>query len=295
MKIEVACQKGSSNTEKGNLLESLANRLLQAQNYDVIEKIRIIGAELDLLCKHRVNGKTIYVECKAQKDPIPATVLRQLWGTVDCEDYSEGMLISTSDFTKDAKGFIENWKAKHKTKAERLSFYSPEDIVDALKRASIVSQPPYEAARQFVKDPDVLGDWTLLLSTYGMYWCVYTLKSGTPYGVLVYAASSGTHINDEQILKNISKLNSTIADYDLNVGIGEGIRITNNHPKRLPPIVQVQIGESWNDYRPARPQDFVGRDETQKQILNFLSNANENLDQKFLRLPEIQVLEKAPS
>jgi len=276
MNIDVACKKGSSNKAKGDLLERLAKKLLVAQNYDVIEEIRIVGAELDLLCKHRVNGKEIYVECKAQKDPISAPVLRQLWGTVDCEEYSEGWIISTSDFTKDAKGFVENWKSKPKEKSERLSFYNPSVIIDALKSSSIISEPPSFAAEDFIGNPEELGDWTLLLSEYGMYWCVYTLKGGAPYGVLVYSSSSGKQIRDKDTIQNLSTLDTTIADYDLRVGISEEKSDVSAIPKKLPPVVQVQIGESWDDYRPARPEDFVGRDDTQKEILNFLNSAKDN-------------------
>ena len=41
--------KGSSKKAKGDLLEELAKKLLTAQNFEVIEEIRIVGAELDLL------------------------------------------------------------------------------------------------------------------------------------------------------------------------------------------------------------------------------------------------------
>lgn len=276
MKIEVACKKGSNNKDKGDLLEKLAKKLLLTQNYDVIEEIRIVGAELDLLCKHKVNGKKIYVECKAQKEPISAPILRQLWGTVDVEDYSEGWIITTSDFTKDSKGFIENWKSKPKAKSERLSFYSPEIIIEALKNSSIICNPPFFAATDRVENSEDLGDWTLLLSEYGMYWCVYTLKGGAPYGVLVYSASNGKPINDEDTIQNLSTLDTTVADYDLRVGITNEKVVANILPTRLPSVVQVQIGESWDDYRPARPKDFVGRDSTQKEILKFLNSAKEN-------------------
>ena len=221
MRIDVACKKGSSNKAKGDLLEQLAKRLLLAQNYEVTEEVRIVGAELDLLCKHRVNGKVIYVECKAQKDNISAPVLRQLWGTVDTEEYSEGWIISTSEFTKDAKGFVENWKLKPKEKSEKLSFYQPSEIIVALKNSSIISEPPKYSAEQFIGDSEELGSWTLLLSEFGMYWCVYTLKGGAPYGVLVYSAVSGKHINDKDTILNLSTLETTIADYDLRVGICE--------------------------------------------------------------------------
>ncbi|GAA0537423.1 hypothetical protein GCM10009098_01080 [Rheinheimera aquimaris] len=276
MKIEVACEKGSSNKAKGDLLEKLAKKLLLSQNYDVIEEIRVVGAELDLLCKHKVNGKKIYVECKAQKEPISAPVLRQLWGTVDIEEYSEGWIITTSDFTKDAKGFVENWRAKPQEKSERLSFYSPSVIIEALKSSLIICEPPNLAAEEFIGNTEELGDWTLLLSQFGMYWCVYTLKGGAPHGVLIYSASSGKQIRDEDTIQNLATLETTVADYDLRVGIANEKIIVGTFSSRLPSVVQVQIGESWDDYRPARPKDFVGRDATQKEILKFLSSAKEN-------------------
>jgi len=205
------------------------------------------------LCKHRVNGKEIYVECKAQKDPIAASILRQLWGTVDCEEYSEGWLISTSDFTKDAKGFVENWKSKPKEKSSRLSFYYPNVIIESLKSTSIIKGPPKSAAVDFIGTPETLGDWTLLLSEYGMYWCVYTLKGGAPHGVLVFSALSGKLIQDEETIQNLSQLDTTIADYDLRVGIEAQKTDNDSSPTKLPPVIEVQIGESWDDYRPARP------------------------------------------
>lgn len=284
MKIDVACKKGSTNKAKGDLLENLAKQLLLAQNYDVIDEIRITGAELDLLCKHKVNGKEVYVECKAQRDPISASILRQLWGTVDCEDYSEGWIISTSEFTKDAKGFVENWKSKPKEKSERLSFYQPSVIIEALKSASIIVAPPQIAAEQFIGSPEELGDWTLLLSEFGKYWCVYTLKGGAPYGVLIYNAFSAKHCCDNDTIQNLYTLDSTIADYNLKVGIKEENTAVSNIPKKLPPVVQVQIGESWDDYRPARPEDFIGRDATQKEILNFLDSAKNHFATKIFAI-----------
>ncbi|MEQ5872846.1 restriction endonuclease [Sagittula sp. NFXS13] len=90
MKIEVACRADDSTKAKGDSLESLATDLLSAQSFKVIEEIRVTGAELDLLCKHEVSGKEIYVECKAQAGNIGAPILRQLNGTVDAYDYDEG-------------------------------------------------------------------------------------------------------------------------------------------------------------------------------------------------------------
>ncbi|MEI8632931.1 restriction endonuclease [Vibrio sp. PP-XX7] len=117
-----------------------------------------------------MNGKEIYVECKAQKDPVSAPVLRQLWGTVDCEEYSEGWIISTSEFTKDAKGFVENWKSKPKEKSERLSFYCPKVIVEALKSSSIISEPPVLAARSWLIPRK---NWEI-----GLFYCLSMVCTG---------------------------------------------------------------------------------------------------------------------
>lgn len=276
MKIEVACKNDESNKQKGDLLESLSKKLLEAQGYNVIQEIRIIGAELDLLCQHKVNNKIIYVECKAQKDPISAPTLRQLLGTVASEEYSEGWLISTSNFTKDAKGFVENWNSKPKDKSSKLSFYSPDLLINSLQDSSIITRPPMSHAENFINGKEFLGEWILLVSQYGMYWCVYTLNGGSPYGVLVYNATNGKQIQDEVTLNNLSSLETTLTDYNLRIGLKDDCAEKTTIPSIFPTVVEVQTGESWNDYRPARPQDFVGRDSTQKEIFNFLESAKSN-------------------
>jgi hypothetical protein len=38
-------------------------------------------------------------------------------------------------------------------------------------------------------------------------------------------------------------------------------------------IIEVKQGESWDDYRPARPRDFVGREASQQRLLEFLEHS----------------------
>lgn len=94
MKIEVVCKKEEAQKVKGDLFENLASDLLNAQNFDVIQEMRVTGSELDLLCKHRVSNKEIYVECKAHRDKIGAPVISKLAGIVFANDYQEGGLPS---------------------------------------------------------------------------------------------------------------------------------------------------------------------------------------------------------
>jgi hypothetical protein len=112
MKIEVVIKAKAPNKEKGDLLEGVASDLLKAQSYEVTTQVRVTACELDLLCEHKVSGKTIYVECKAHREPLSADSLTKLLGTVSLKEYEEGWLISTGPFGKDAKGFLVEWEKK---------------------------------------------------------------------------------------------------------------------------------------------------------------------------------------
>ncbi|EJL6475494.1 restriction endonuclease [Vibrio cholerae] len=276
MKIEVASIEGDPQKVKGDLFEKLAKDLLEAQGYDVIEEIRFVGVELDLLCRHRVNNKQIYVECKAHKEKVSATILRQLLGTVTGYDYSEGWLISTSDFGKEAKGFVEMWKEKPRDVASKLSFYTPAEVISSLKAASIICHPPIIAAEEKIGGKEFLGEWSLLVSSFGRFWAVYTLRGGAPHGVLLFNAVNGRHINDQDTLNNLGSLDCSLAEYDLSVGLEKSVASVLSKTTKLPNVVEVQIGDSWEDYRPARPKDFVGRESAQKEIINFLDNIKSN-------------------
>ncbi|MFT6901452.1 MAG: hypothetical protein ACJAXS_001643 [Colwellia sp.] len=273
MKIEVSCEKGEANKAKGDLFEHLSRDLLKAQNYEVIEEVRVTGSELDLLCKHNVSNKEIYVECKAQKDKISAPIISKLLGTVFAHDYQEGWLVSTSDFGKDAQGLVDKISRKPIEEASKYSFYTPVKVINSLVAAGVIVDFPRLHAENLIGKDD-LGSVTLLISKYGRYWAIYTLKGGSPFGVLIYSAKTGKQITETDTLRNLEKLDSTISKYDLMVGAKKDKTLDLTKTVKLPQVVEVQIGDSWDDYRPARPKDFVGRDDLQKDILSFLGNIN---------------------
>jgi hypothetical protein len=137
---------------------------------------------------------------------------------------------------------------------------------------AVINRPPIHTAEKIAGDIEFLGDLTLLVSTFGRFWTVYTLRGGTPYGVLIFNAENGRHISDAETLNNISKLDCAIVEYDLYVGIDNKEESISHKAPNPPNVVEVQIGDSWEDYRPARPQDFVGRERIQKEIIGFLGN-----------------------
>lgn len=277
MRIEVAVADSASSTrQKGDLLEELASTLLKTQNYIVANQVRLTATELDLLCTHKVNRKQIYVECKAYRETLSATVLKTLLGTVVAKDFQEGWLISTGSLGKDAKGFQHDWEQRPTVESQKLSIYTPERVIEALIDARIIKTCPVDMAINIIQDEELLGEWVLLITEYGKYWITTCLSGGIPAGVLIFSATSGKIVDDATLLQNLARTDTTLNSLDFEF-------IRNYTQKSLPraiktyvpQVVEVQHGDSWADYRPARPEDFVGRQDTQMEIIHFFGSIRE--------------------
>ncbi len=273
-RIEVAIPKGVPNKTKGDLLEDLAEKLLRIQQYKVVKQLRITGTELDLLCEHRVNRRNIYVECKAYRNSISADVLTKLLGTVHSKEYQEGWLISTGPLSKDAKGFQHEWENKPTAESQKLSIYPPEMVIEALILARIVKRLPYDLAVKTIGNEDQLGDPTLLITEYGVFWTIACLEGGVPVGVLVYSTETGDLIKDHELLRKLSQTDTS--QCELNFEYIFSLPKLNFEPA-MNPVIEVEHGETWTDYRPARPEDFVGRKEAQEQILHLLKDVRNGI------------------
>jgi hypothetical protein len=267
MRIEVAVQPNASTKDKGDLLENLAVKLLQAQSYKVISEIRFTAVELDLLCKHTVSGREIYVECKAHRDNIDANVLKNLAGTLMFKNYDEGWLITTAPLGKEAKGFVKEWEEKEKKSSANLSFYTPERVIDSLISSGTIKPPPSDAAEKIVGSANLLGEWTLSINSYGTYWLCTKLAGGIPKEVIGFYASNSEPVVDSELLQKISQTDTTLTELQF---------IPARKVLELPlelesstDVVKVQYGDSWEDYRPSRPQDFVGRSKDQAAVFDL--------------------------
>ena len=268
-RIEVATPPGTPSTEKGNLLERLAEDLLRIQNYKVTNQIRLTATELDLLCEHQVSRKTVYVECKAHREPISAKVLTNLLGTLNFKDYQEGWLISTGPLGKDAKGFQHEWEQKKDVEAQKLSIYTPDRVISALISAGKVKPLPYDSAVEVIGDEDCLGDPTLLITQYGIFWTIVCLEGGVPVGILVYSTKTGNLIKGQEWLRNLSQTDTSQNELDFEYILNLPKSRTESS---LNQVIEVEHGDTWTDYRPARPQDFVGRKGVQGQIIHFFED-----------------------
>lgn len=215
MKIEIAIQSHESLKDQGDLLENLCEKLLTAQHYEVVKNLRNTGAEIDLLCRHKVNrNKTIYIECKAYRNKkIDAATIYKLMGIRNQKNYSEAWLVSTSEYSKDAKGVVEEEYAK---KNIIYYFYTPKKLVDALIHSGVIETPEI-AKKEVIK---VIGsdnniDKPLLLVTkFGVFWVFsYLLGDGLKAVICLYADNSKV-VKDKSLLENLSQTNTSFHSFD---------------------------------------------------------------------------------
>jgi hypothetical protein len=276
-RIEIATPVGDSTKDKGDLLEKLATRLLQTQSYEVETQVRVTAAEIDLLCQHKVNGRRIYVECKALRDNLSAVVLRTLLGTVAEKDLDEGWLISAGPLGKDAKGFKSEWELKPLEKRQKLSIYSPGRVIKALADAKVIAEITETEATELLPAGTQVGECILLITHMGEFWAVTSLRSGVPTDVAIFEAKTKRRVTDLETLRALASTDSSLAllNFEFLASKEMNTGQVSASPGSVPTIVEVKHGESWDDYRPARPQDFVGRQSAQDRVLGFLENVRD--------------------
>ncbi len=273
MQIEVASAPDMLSKEKGDLLERFAEDFLRTQNYEVETQVRVTAAELDLLCKHRVKGLTLYIECKAHRDPLSANELTKLLGTIGFKNYDEGWLISAGELGKDAKGFQHEWEQRPYEDRRKLIIYTPGRIIDAFAAAGLIHLPPSVPLLEGVSEGIRIGDWMLLVTRNGRFWAAPTIEHGVPSGVVVVDATTGLPVIDAGLLREIGKTDTSLATLDLEFAARKPPSTSPATASTSPDkVVEVEHGDSWADYRPARPQDFVGRVDAQKTILSLLED-----------------------
>lgn len=268
--IEVCVRDDVSTTERGRVLERFARRFLETQNYLVVEEVRITGMEVDLLAQERTTGERIIVECKAQRSTIPADVLIKLYGKVAIDDFASGWLISTHDLGKDAKGVRDKWAQRPPEERRKLQVYDPNALLDRLISAGFLTAP-----ERLTSPPgSTLADEVfLLLAQEHTYWALIGVDEQTQMrrAVYVYDAHNGERVSTRAVLNGLAATDTSLAsltwESDDNIDRSREIQRLRTE---LQSVVRVQSGDHWADYRPARPEDYVGREHLLRDVMDLL-------------------------
>ncbi|HHD2718866.1 TPA: restriction endonuclease [Clostridium perfringens] len=268
--IEVCVSKDIQNTEKGRILERLGKDVLESMQYYVKEEIRLTGIEVDLLAINKISGEEIYVECKAHKNPLSADVITKILGNLTIKGVSSGWLLTTGPLGKDAKGIQHEWEKRPSEIRKQLNIYTNDRIIDLLISTGKICDTSF---LKDIKNKNISNDQTLIISNYGMFWVIPIIEAnaGIPCSVMVFDTNTGEQIVDENIINRVSSLDTTFKELNWikSNDIEDGKSLKVDLLEECRSILTVSSGDKWTDYRPSRPQDFVGRDKVLKELFDF--------------------------
>lgn len=274
--IEVCVKENQSTTDKGRILEQLASNILKIQQYDTLETVRITGIEVDVIAKNKINNAQIYVECKAWSDPLPADVITKLIGNIFLKNANAGWLVTTGPLSKDAKGIMSEWENRTDETRSKISFYTSDRIINLLcDTKQIVSADVISSSAS--RDFTIGQNMTLLLMEESIIWVVPILESNSNFisSVIAYDAKTGSRIVDQQQIDELKACKNSYSGYHwLSEKQDIDLEYSTQLQQELDSIVPVISGDDWTDYRPARPEDFVGRKQLIDSIFAFFESVN---------------------
>jgi len=120
----------------------------------------------------------------------------------------------------------------------------------------------------------VKDGFVLLVTEIGRYWLVPVSQenSGFATAVLVYNAEHGERITSLEMFSKIQKYSRIFASLTWLTGEQIDPKVISAFEDEINSIVPVISGDNWADYRPSRPEDFVGRQSLLKSIFNFFDS-----------------------
>jgi hypothetical protein len=279
--IEVSVTEVTTNTARGNLLVELMRDVFDATNHTSGPPIRVTGMEIDTTATHNVTNEKIYAECKAHREPIPADTISKLLGNVLLKKVDQGWLVTTSKLSKDAEGVKEEWEKRPPEERRRLQIYNPPRLLDLL----IASNRIFDPAKITATSGTEQGNWYFLLTNLGRYWAKLILEAGVPSRVIVYNAQTGVLVNDAELLKKLKLTDTSLRDFNWPIPSLDGSGVGESPAYLSETVVDVAIGDTWADYRPARPQDFVGRHDLQDTMRDlFLDIRNRSTNTRLFSI-----------
>lgn len=256
-----------STDQKGDFYEQFILEILGPLRLKSERRLRVTGMELDILARGMDQPRTILVECKAHRDPIPSDVITKLIGNVQLRRADEGWLFTTSDLTKDGRGLWDEIQQDHEH-AKKFSWYSPSRTLDVLISQKTVVAP--ETLALHLAPTDV-GDWSLVVTPGRRSWLVELLDNGVPAKVAVFNAVTGSPLGSKEAAE-IASASTRYAGLEV-VAASYGGQRSSSRGERAP-VARVIPGDAWADPRPARPADFVGRDDVVGEIATFVDQVS---------------------
>lgn len=271
-RLQIHVPRDWSDQKKGDFFEDFVANLLKPMNFDVVQRIRFAGMEIDLLAKDRNSPRKVLVECKAHETNISADTITKMLGNRRLRKVESAWLFTTSDLTKDGKGSWEDIKDDSELSREFV-WYSPEKIIELLIRQNQIKSVEFIRPQL---NSHLIGEFNLIISPTKYIWVAQLIDDGIPKHISAFDAITGKSYSKKQAHKYLTATAYRFVNL-------EYMELTNHKsPDKIPEISEQKVsvarvisGDSWEDPRPARPSDFVGRDVLIRDIGMFFRNVQE--------------------
>lgn len=251
---------------KGNSFERMVRWILESREYEATPNVNITVGEIDLWCKHKFDeNETLYVECKA-KAKISVTDLQTFGFKVMLKKPTKGYFIHTTELDHDAAGIKkEEFEQNHQLK--NVTFYDPTKIIELLlsqKKISAIDETslPKETTKRFLIF-SYLGDFYAFIAN--------TTTLANPNEFCLFNAKDGSPVSDKKIaqvfqerIPELKKLEFKSKDSKKETRSFDDVKAES--------VVEIPESESWNDYKPASGEHFIGRTAIRADFLHFIKD-----------------------
>jgi AAA ATPase-like protein/restriction endonuclease len=269
-----------STTKRGDYFESLVALLLRRMRYRVVERIGFTGMEIDCLAEDMNNKERVYVECKFLKDPFESDFISKLIGNALQRDIRKAYLFSTAHPGKYAKGALHDIENKDNLVAGilRFAFVGPREFVDLYTGINNLNGPDILFSQLPSSIRDTVGSINLAIAPEEAFWVIETTKGGIPEKAYLMPVHDYS-----QRIRDFDTASKLIEEAKLWVGLPleNGVTDISNGGKARNlvrnVVTSVPAADKFDDYRPARPEEFVGRTDQIKEILNLLQQIRTGL------------------
>lgn len=251
----------------GSFFESLANSIFKTQRYEVSSNINYTGMEFDLECTHmdRTNEKVL-VECKA-KQSLPSDDITKFLFNIKHKKFDFGYFLYTRPYEHQAAGLISELKSDSDKRYENIYFWGPDKIHELLIASNSIKDLSVEIT-------DLKTSKTILFYSYlGNFYILLLSNSTIPTDYCIIDSQTMDFINEVKIITLVKSKIPEIEELSIYESTKE--KTEKEHilqEKDLETIAEIQVSESWDDYKPASSKYFVGRKSIVDQVFVFYKN-----------------------
>ena len=256
-RVRVEVPKNWTNDDKGKFFEKLVAELLKKARYRVTQRVYLAGMEIDVLAEHLDSKQKAYVECKFEKTPLQADVLTKALGNALTTGVPLTYVFSTAPPGKGAKGILENERIRNG--APKLSYHGPDSLFDWFQEAKNLELPSIPENTKIIS-------LTLLITPSFYCWVVEEGEFGIPKQAIVFPIENTDKI-DFEVIQNLW---SGVEVVNVKASSSESNKVMSRHAEEEEIVTSVGMADGFDDYRPCRPQDFIGRKSTQNKVCDFL-------------------------